>query len=136
MPQETKHVTLDWRGDLRFEGGEPGGPTTLVDGDNAQAPGPMLHLLLAAASCSAADVVVILKKMQTTLATLRLEVAGVRREEEPRRYVAIHLVYHVAGAGIDEAKARRAIDLSIEKYCSVMHTLAPDVRITYDLRLG
>jgi putative redox protein len=136
MPQETKHVTLQWLGDLRFEGGAPGGPTELIDGDNAQAPGPMLQLLLAAASCSAADVVVILKKMQTTLESLRLEVAGVRREQEPRRYVSIHLVYHVAGAGIDEAKARRAIDLSIEKYCSVMHTLAPDVRITYDLRLG
>jgi putative redox protein len=96
----------------------------------------MLQLLLAAASCSAADVVVILKKMQTGLESLRVEAAGVRREQEPRRYVALHLVYHIAGAGIDEAKARRAIDLSIEKYCSVMHTLAPDVRITYELRLG
>ena len=54
---ETKHITLTWTGGLRFEGGEPGGPVSHVDGDNATAPGPMLHLLLAAASCSAADVV-------------------------------------------------------------------------------
>lgn len=136
MPQETKHVALEWRGDLRFEGGLPEGPAILIDGDNVRGPGPMATLLLAAASCSAADVVVILKKMQTTLEALRVEVAGVRREQEPRRYLSIHLVYHVRGTGIDETKARRAIDLSIEKYCSVMHSLAADIRITYDLRVG
>ncbi|HEU4698345.1 MAG TPA: OsmC family protein [Gemmatimonadales bacterium] len=136
MAQETKHVALEWRGDLRFEGGLPEGPAILIDGDNAEGPGPMATLLLAAASCSAADVVIILKKMQTTLEVLRIEVAGVRRETEPRRYLSIHLVYHLKGTGIDEPKARRAIDLSIEKYCSVMHSLAADIAITYDLRVG
>ena len=57
---ETKHITLAWRGDLRFVGGEPGGPTVEIDADNATAPGPMLQLLLAAASCSAADAVLML----------------------------------------------------------------------------
>jgi putative redox protein len=136
MPQETKRITLSWRGDLRFEGGEPGGPTILIDGDNRQAPGPMLTLLLAAASCSGSDVVSILQKMRVELREVRIEAAGVRREEEPRRYLSLHLVYRVRGAGIDEAKARRAIDLSIGKYCSVMHSLAPDIRVTYDLDLG
>ena len=65
-----------------------------------------------------------------------MEVAGTRREEEPRRYTAIHLDYHLAGEGIDEARARRAIDLSLEKYCSVINSLAPDIRITYALALG
>ncbi len=136
MTQETKHVTLRWSGGLRFEGGEPGGPLTRIDGDNGEAPGPMLTLLLAAASCSASDVVVILKKMRVALTDVRLEVSGVRREAEPRRYVAIHLVYHLAGDGLDEARARRAISLSLEKYCSVMHSLAPDIAVTHDLELG
>ena len=35
-----------------------------------------------------------------------------------------------------DERARRAIDLSIEKYCSVMHSLAPDIRVTYDIDLG
>lgn len=136
MTQETKHVTLRWTGGLRFEGGAPGGPLTRIDGDNAVAPGPMLTLLLAAAACSASDIVVILEKMRIALKEVRLAVSGVRREAEPRRYVAIHLVYHLAGDGLDEAKARRAISLSLEKYCSVMHSLAPDIAVTHDLELG
>ncbi|HEV2290444.1 MAG TPA: OsmC family protein [Gemmatimonadales bacterium] len=136
MPQETKHATLDWLGELRFAGGEPGGPKSFIDADNASAPGPMLTLLLAAAACTASDVVIVLKKKRVALSKLSLEVAGTRREAEPRRYVAIHLTYHLAGEGLDEVKARHAIDLSIEKYCSVMHSLAKDIAVTYELRLG
>ena len=136
MAQEVKHVTVDWLGDLRFAGGEPNGPKSFVDGDNAAAPGPMLTLLIAAASCTGSDVVLVLKKMRVELTRFSLDVDGTRREEEPRRYVALHLTYRLAGEGLDEAKARRAIDLSIEKYCSVMHSLAKDIAITYDLHLG
>ena len=136
MAQEVKHITVDWLGDLRFAGGEPNGPKSFVDGDNAAAPGPMLTLLIAAASCTGSDVVLVLKKMRVELTRFSLEVDGTRREEEPRRYVALHLKYRLAGEGLDETKARRAIDLSIEKYCSVMHSLAKDIAITYDLHLG
>jgi putative redox protein len=96
----------------------------------------MLTLLLAAASCSGSDVVIILEKMRVQLRELRIEVAGVRRDEEPRRYVAIHFEYHLGGEGLDEVKARRAIGLSLEKYCSVIHSLAPDIGITYALTLA
>lgn len=136
MPPEIKQITLDWLGDLRFSGGEPAGPRTFIDGDNAAAPGPMLYLLLAAASCTASDVVIVLRKKRVALTKLSLEVSGTRRESEPRRYTAIHLVYHVAGEGLDAAKAEHAIELSIAKYCSVMHSLAPDIAITHELRLG
>jgi putative redox protein len=128
---ETKRITLNWQDGLRFVGGAPDGPLTVIDGDNAAAPGPMLVLLLAAASCSGSDVVVILKKMRVQLQQLRIEASGQRREQEPRRYTSIHLDYHLAGDGIDQAKAQRAVGLSIEKYCSVIHTLAPDVAVTY-----
>jgi putative redox protein len=133
---ETKRISLQWQEGLRFEGGEPGGPSITIDGDNSAAPGPMLTLLLAAAACTGSDVVLVLQKMRVPFQGLRIEVAGVRREEEPRRYVALHLDYRISGAGIDRAKARRAIDLSLEKYCSVIHSLAPDISITYDLTLA
>jgi putative redox protein len=136
MAREIKHATLTWQDGLRFIGVEPGGPTITVDGDNQQGPGPMLTLLLAAAACSGSDVVSILEKMRVSLRELRIEVSGTRREEQPRRYVAIHLDYRIGGEDIDPAKARRAIDLSLEKYCSVIHSLAPDIAITYALSLG
>jgi putative redox protein len=136
MTVETKRVTLVWQDRLVFRGGEPGGPVTTIDGENTAAPGPMLTLLLAAAACTGADVVAILKKMRVTLRECRIEASGVRREEEPRRYTAIHLQYHLRGEGLDETNARRAIDLSISKYCSVVHSLAPDIRVTHGLTLG
>jgi putative redox protein len=135
MPEETKRVSLSWQSGLMFRGGEPGGPEITIDGDNAAGPGPMLTLLLAAAACSGADVASILPKMRATLRALRIEASGARREQEPRRYLSLHLEYHLRGEGLDEAKARRAIELSITKYCSVLHSLAPDIRVTHGLTL-
>ncbi|MGN6393261.1 MAG: OsmC family protein [Gemmatimonadales bacterium] len=135
MAEETKRISLAWQSDFVFRGGEPGGPVTTVDGDNVAAPGPMLTLLLAAASCSASDVVSILAKMRVTLRAFRIEASGVRREQEPRRYTSLHFEYHLRGDGLDEAKASRAIELSVTKYCSVLHSLAPDIRVTHGLTL-
>ena len=136
MAGETKKVVLAWEQDLRFEGGEPGGPVVTIDGDNAAGPGPMLSLLLAAGACTGSDVVAILQKMRMPFDRLTIEAAGVRREQEPRRYVSIHLDYRIGGPGIEPAKVRRAIELSLEKYCSVIHSLAPDIAITYALSLA
>ena len=133
---ETKHIALSWTGGLRFEGGEPGGPVSLLDGDNAAAPGPMLHLLLAVASCSAADVVDILGKMLEELTRLDVDALGDRRDDPPRRYTSLRLRFRVRGESLTEAKVRRAIDLSLEKYCSVIHSLAPDIPVHYELDLG
>jgi putative redox protein len=50
--------------------------------------------------------------------------------------VSLHLDYRITGSEVDPAKVRRAIDLSLEKYCSVIHSLAPDMAITYALSLA
>jgi putative redox protein len=130
-----RHATLIWTRGLVFEGGGPDGPSVVIDGDSVAGPSPMVALLLAAASCTGADVVSILEKMRVGLATLRIEITGTRREELPKRYLALHLFFHLAGRDLDETKARRAISLSLEKYCSVVHSLAPDIAITYDVVL-
>lgn len=136
MTANTKRISLSWSEALVFKGGERGGPETVIDGDNALAPGPMLTLLLAAAGCTGSDVVSILEKMRVKVLALRIDVSGERRDQDPRRYTAIHLDYHIRGEGLDEAKAARAVSLSVEKYCSVLHSLATDIRITHGLTLG
>ncbi|MEO7986400.1 MAG: OsmC family protein [Gemmatimonadales bacterium] len=136
MTANTKRISLSWSEALVFKGGEPGGPQTVIDGDNALAPGPMLMLLLAAAGCTGADVVSILEKMRVKVLALSIDVSGERRDQDPRRYTAIHLDYRIRGEGLDEAKAARAVSLSVEKYCSVLHSLAADIRITHGLTLG
>jgi putative redox protein len=132
---DTPDVSMRWRERELFEGGAPGRPPILVDGKSAEATSPVQLLLLAAATCSGADVVSILAKQRVTLQALAVDVSGTRRTEHPRRFTAMRLHFTIEGAGVDEAKARRAIDLSLEKYCSVVASLAPDLRITYDLTL-
>ena len=136
MSDAKRSVRLDWLGEgLKFRGGgtHPVTPTVELDGDNGSAPGPMLALLLAAAGCTAADVVLMLEKMRVTLSGLSVEVDGMRRDKDPRRYESVRMRYRLAGPGLDRAKAVRAVNLSVEKYCSVLHTLAPDVDIGYDI---
>ncbi len=136
MTRETKHVTIAWKDGMRFEGGTPGGPATVVDGDGIAGPSPVMTLLIAAAGCTGSDVISILQKMRLRVTAFSVEISGVRREEEPRRFLSIHLTYHLAGDGLEESKVRRAIELSLEKYCSVTHSLAPDIAVTYDVALA
>ena len=136
MAQETKHATLEWLGGLRFTGGAVNGPKAFVDSDGESAPGPMVTLLNAAAACSATDVVEILKKKKVDLKSLKVEMSGVRRETAPRRYLSIHLVWHLAGEGLDLTKAKHAVELSVEKYCSVMSSLAPDIKVTNEIHVA
>jgi len=137
--EATRSVRIDWTGDgLKFRGGgtNPATPKIEMDGDNETSPCPMLALLLAAAGCSAADVVLILEKMRVTLADFSVEVEGVRRQDDPRRYDALHLRYRLKGESLDSDKAERAVSLSVTKYCSVLHSLAPDIAVSYDIELG
>jgi len=132
----TAEVTMHWLRDLQFEGSGSGRPAILVDGDTKAATSPVELLLLAAATCTASDVVIILQKQRVKLERLEIAMRGTRREEEPRRYTAIAFHFAVRGEGLDDTKLRRAIDLSLEKYCSVVASLAPDIAISYDVTIA
>ena len=136
MAAPTAKITMRWLEGLRFEGGAPAQSPILVDGDSKTATSPVELLLLSAATCTASDVVIILQKQRVTLEALEVSVLGTRRETEPRRYTAIAFHFTIRGEGADEGKARRAIDLSLEKYCSVVASLAPDISISYDVTVA
>ena len=129
---------MRWVRQLQFEGRGNGadGPMILVDGDTKVATSPVELLLLAAATCTASDIVIILEKQRVKLESLGIEVEGTRREEQPRRFTAIAFHVKVRGEGADELKVRRAVGLSIEKYCSVVASLAPDIPITYEVAIA
>lgn len=131
----TAAVSVRWREKLVFEGGGPGRPAITVDGDSKIATSPVELLLVAAAACTATDVVDMLQKMRVDLRALQIEVLGARRDDHPRRFTALQFHFQVSGAGADETKVRRAVDLSFEKYCSVMNSLAPDIQVGYDVAL-
>ena len=128
-------VTVDWIDALRFAGTTPKGATITMDSAGTAGPSPMDVLLMAGGACSGMDVVSILEKMQVTLAHCRIEMSGTRADEHPRRYLAITMRFRIKGEGLTEAKAARAVELSVEKYCSVMRTLDEGVEVVTEIVL-
>ncbi|MBI1967029.1 MAG: OsmC family protein [Gemmatimonadetes bacterium] len=136
MARNVAEVAVRWTEGLQFEGGGAGRPPVRVDGNTQVATSPVELLLVSAATCAMSDVVIILEKQRVKLRALEVAMRGTRRETEPRRLLAIHFAWTIAGEGADEGKARRAIDLSIEKYCSVVASLAPDIAVSYDVAIA
>ncbi len=91
-------------------------------------------LLLSAAACSAYDVVMILSKQREPLEGLEVSCTGEQDSNPPYVFTSIHLHYVVSGK-VNVAKLERAIRLSEEKYCSVVNTLKPTVKVTSDYEL-
>jgi putative redox protein len=125
-------IEVSWEGRNRYRGGRAGGPTLLLDGDREAAPSPVDAVLVALASCSAIDVVEILTKRRTPPAALHVRVEFSRAPSPPRRLTDVRLHFRVATTS-ERHHVVRAIELSLEKYCSVSSSLAPDTRISWDL---
>lgn len=132
----SKSATLRWsgRGEV-FEGGVPAGATAVIDGAGVEGPSPMDALLLSLAGCMGIDVLMILQKSRVPVETLEIELEGDRPDDPPRRYLAIRMEYRIEGPGEEhDDKIRRAVDLSRDKYCSVFHTLRPDLDVDIRIR--
>lgn len=101
-----------------------------------QGASPMELLLMGIAGCSGIDIVMILKKQKIELGDLQMEVEGFREEGAiPNVFTAIKLKVFMRGDLAPE-KAMRAVDLSIEKYCSVAKMLEKTARIIYEVHLN
>ncbi len=133
-PANYRHGMVQWQGGMVFSGRAPDGPTITMDGgDGAAGPSPVVALMLAAGSCAGIDVVMILEKMKVKLASLRVEVTGRRNTEAPKRFNRMVLRFVLSGEGLTDANVRRAVDLSVSKYCSVLMTLDPAMPVETEI---
>ena len=126
-----KRINLEWTGEgLVFRGGAPDGPQITVDGDGSDGPTPMDSVLLGVAGCMGVDVRMILEKSRVEIQGLEVDTEAERAPEPPRRYTSLRIHFRVVGAGQeDESKIERAIQLSRDTYCSVLHSLQPDIPV-------
>ena len=119
-----------WAGEHRFDTARTDGtPGMRLDGSSKTGQSPPDAMLSALAACSGVDVVDIMAKRRTPVERLAIEVQGSRRDEMPRRFERVTIIYELDGAGIERVHAERAVQLAFEKYCSVAASFAPDIQV-------
>jgi putative redox protein len=96
---------------------------------------PMELVLLGAASCTAFDLVMILRKARQPIADCAVDAVAERAATVPRVFTKIHLKYSVAGRGLDPKQVERAVQLSKDKYCSATLMLGKTAAITYEIAI-
>ncbi|WP_276373852.1 OsmC family protein [Chryseolinea sp. H1M3-3] len=96
---------------------------------------PMQLLLAAMGGCSTIDIISILKKQKQPLRDIKITVTGEREKEAvPSLFVEVHVHFRLYG-DLDSDKVKRAVTLSVEKYCSVAKTLEHKAKITHSFEI-
>lgn len=118
-------VITHWKGNSQFESDNPSGKTLLMDtseehGGYNSGLRPKAMMLASLAGCSGLDVVSILDKMKVKISDFRIDTYGDLTEEHPKYYHTVSVEYHFYGENLPESKIKKAVDLSVEKYCGVM----------------
>ena len=128
-------LEVRWTGrGLEFSARGRAGTEVLIDGNTQASISPVETLLVALATCMASDILDIGQKMRLPITSLDVKASGMRNPEPPRRYLSARLEFTVAGVtDADAPKLDRALELSKDKYCSVIHTLRQDVPVELEL---
>lgn len=131
MTEQDTRAIVHCAGNDLIVGITPSGHALALDTDHvrASAPSPMELLLVALGSCTAVDVIDILKKKRERVSEYRVEVSGERRTDHPRAYTRMRVHHIVKGHNVSPRAVAQAVELSETKYCSVAATLRPTVEI-------
>ncbi len=132
----TSTTTVHWLSGKRFVGIDSTNHSVVLSSkDEGVGVKPSDMLLVALASCTAADVVEILAKKRMPLDSLEIITTGEQDADPPWTFRKIHLKFRMSGQGLTERAVEQAIQLSEEKYCSVSATLRCTVQITTEFEI-
>jgi len=125
---------------LQFVGQASSGHAVVMDGEpefggENTAVRPTELLLIGLGGCSGMDVISILKKKRQDVRGLEINVTGEKAQEYPKRFTDIGIEFVVTGRNISEEAVKRAIDLSMERYCSVKATIEGSAKIHFSHRI-
>ena len=117
---------------LHFVGTTPSGHAVDLDShveDPPTAATPMELQLVALGGCTAMDTISILRKMREDVTGYDVRLTSERAVEHPRVFTSIVMTHEISGTGVSEANVRRAIQLTMLRYCPVFAMLYPKVGI-------
>ena len=120
-------------GELNFKGTNSRGQSVQFSGSKS-AVSPMESVLMAAAACSSVDIEILLKKMRQPYHGVTVSVEGIRADAVPAVFTDIFIHYIIYG-DVQSSKARKAVEMSMEKYCSVSIMLSKSVNIKYSFEV-
>ena len=124
-----------WTDKDRFIGTASSGHAIVIDaGDEKTANSPMELVLIGLCSCTAIDVVSILRKKREPFTAVQVHADTERAAQPPKVYTRIKLIYRVGGA-VQRKSVEDAVRLSMEKYCSVEAMLKKTAKISYEIVL-
>lgn len=121
-------VDLEWLGDNRLRG-RSGDHELVMDSPPEAGLAPVPTLGFALAGCMAMDVLVVMRRGRFELDGMTARLVAERAPSDPRRVMKVDLHFKLVGA-IPEDRVARALQLSREKYCSVWHSMRPDIELT------
>ena len=128
-------TTTKWIANHLFES-EHDGNKISMDGGKKKGNGPKALLLSGLAGCSGIDVVDILEKMRIVFEDFRIEVETTQTEEHPKVFKDIHITFRMKTDPANEDKVKKAIELSLDKYCGVSAMLKKNSSIQYKLEIS
>ena len=126
--------------DFHLEASNESGNTVHIDaspaiGGGGEGARPMELLIMGLGGCSSIDIISILKKSRQPLEDLQVEINAEREQgKEPALFTTIHAHYVLTG-DLQESHVKRAVDLSLEKYCSVARVLEKSATITWSYEI-
>ena len=129
----TKTVTY-WQKDQQFKSYH-GKNEIKIDGKREDGFGAKALLLSATAACSGIDIVDILTKMRVKFSHFEIDTEAEQTEEHPRVFKDIFITYKLRTDRINEEKVKKAIELSLDKYCGVSAMLKKNSPIHYKLQI-
>jgi putative redox protein len=131
MTVQSGKAVVHFAEDDLFIGISPSGHALTLDTSHERntAPSPVELLLIALGSCTAVDVISILRKKRENVIDYRVEVSGERRDDHPRGFTKMEVRHVLKGRNISPKSVAQAVELSETKYCSVAATLRPTVEI-------
>lgn len=103
-------------------------------GDDA-GPRPKRLLLVAAAGCSGLDIVSIARKMRIELKGLDIRIDAEMKDEDPKFYTSLKVIYIFTGKDLPRNKLERACQLSFDEYCGVIATFKQGIPVTYEIQI-
>jgi len=131
-------VAVKWTGNLQFVGTDSNNHSIVMsshDDANNTGVSPSQLLLIALGACSAYDVVIILQKKRIQLSGLDIAITGEQATDPPCAFRHIHVNFKPRGQGLTEKAVQQAIELSLEKYCSVAATVSGKAEITHNFEI-